>query len=150
MLDRVCADRSSHRCRAEIPFGAGFALNGIVAFDDDGRQLIVVHSTLGTLYKIEFSDSGRTIATVASPTLNGDGLLLDRGRLVVVLGGTAELAFLKLKHGRTVAELIETRTDSTFQRPSTVARARDRYLVVNADFTTNTPPFTLSGLPRKG
>jgi hypothetical protein len=133
----------------EIPFGAGFALNGIVAFGD-GSELIVVHSALGTLYKITFSGSGRTITTVSAPTLNGDGLLRDRGRLVVVLGNTHELAFLKLKDNRTRAELVETRTDSTFQRPSTIARAHNRYLVVNADFTTNTPPFTLSAVPRKG
>ncbi len=133
----------------EIPFGGGFALNGVVAFGD-GSELIVVHSALGTLYRITFSGSGRTITQVASPTLNGDGLLLDRGQLVVVLGSTQELAFLKLNGDRTAAELVETRTDPTFQRPSTVARAHDRYLVVNADFTTNTPPFTLSGLPRNG
>ena len=40
-------------------------------------------------------------------------------------------------------------TDPTFQRPSTLARAHNLYLVVNADFTTNTPPFTLTGLPRQ-
>jgi len=133
----------------EIPYGGGFALNGIVGFGD-GSELIVVHSALGTLYKITFSGSDRTITQVASPTVNGDGLLLDRGRLVVVLGDTHQLAFLKLNDDRTRAALLETRTDPTFQRPSTVARARNLYLVVNADFTTNTPPFTLSGLPRKG
>lgn len=133
----------------EIPFGAGFALNGIVALGD-GTELIVVHSALGTLYKITFTSSGRTITQITSPTMNGDGLLLDQGRLVVVLGNDAQLAFLKLNDDRTAAELVETRTDLTFQRPSTVARARNLYLVVNADFTTNTPPFTLSGLPRNG
>ena len=30
----------------------------------------------------------------------------------------------------------------------TVARARDRYLVVNADFATSTVPFIVSGLAR--
>jgi len=29
-----------------------------------------------------------------------------------------------------------------------VARARNFYLVVNADFTTSTPPFKVTGLPR--
>ena len=36
----------------------------------------------------------------------------------------------------------------SFQGPSTIARARDRYLVVNPDFATSTPPFTVTALPR--
>ena len=134
----------------EIPFGGGFALNGIVAFNG-GRELIVVHSSLGTLYRITFTDEGREITQLDAPTVNGDGLLVDQGMLIVVLGDDAELAFLDLNSDRSGATLLEseTRTDPTFQRPSTLARAHNLYLVVNADFTTNTPPFTLTGLPRQ-
>jgi hypothetical protein len=49
----------------------------------------------------------------------------------------------------TAATFLFKRTDPTFQRPSTLARAGNSYLVVNADFTTSTPPFTLTGLPRQ-
>ena len=79
----------------------------------------------------------------------GDGLLVDQGMLIAVLGGSAELAFLDLNADHTSAVLLGTRTDPTFQRPSTLARAHNLYLVVNADFTTSTPPFTLTGLPRQ-
>jgi sugar lactone lactonase YvrE len=133
----------------EIPFGGGFALNGIVAYKG-GTELVVVHSTLGTLYRINLTDDGRTITQIAAPTVNGDGLLVDRGMLVVVLGNTAQLAFLALNGGHTAATLLERRTNATFERPSTIARAHNQYLVVNADFTTNTPPFTLTGLSRTG
>ena len=44
--------------------------------------------------------------------------------------------------------LADQRTDASFQGPSTIARARDRYLVVNPDFATSTPPFTVTALPR--
>jgi Cu-Zn family superoxide dismutase len=132
----------------EIPFGGGFALNGIVAFDG-GRELIVVHSSLGTLYRIDFTDGGREITEIDAPTVNGDGLLVDQGMLIVVLGNSAELARLDLSADHGTASLLDTVTDSTFQRPSTLARAHNLYLVVNADFITNTPPFTLTGLPRQ-
>jgi hypothetical protein len=77
-------------------------------------------------------------------------MLLDRGRLIVVRGSPAALLFLKLKHHASSAELVATQTDPTLRGPSTVARARHLYLVVNADFATSTTPFTVSGLPRGG
>lgn len=133
----------------EIPWLDTFNLNGIVAYDG-GETLVVVHSALGTLYKITFTDSGRSITQLTAPTVNGDGLLVDRGLRIAVLGNSHQLAFLELNGDRTAATLVETRTDPTFQRPSTIARARNNYLVVNADFTTNTPPFTLTRLSRTG
>ena len=137
----------------EIPFASPFNLNGIVDFRD-GRELVVVHSGLGTLYRIDLSFDGgsvaeRSITPIEGPAVNGDGLLVDQGMLIVVLGNTAELAFLDLDAQHTSASLLFKRTDPTFQRPSTLARAHNWYLVVNADFTTNTPPFTLTGLPRQ-
>ena len=132
----------------EIPFSGGFAVNGIVAFNG-GRELIVVHSGLGNLYRIAFTDDGREITEIDAPTVNGDGLLVDQGMLIVVLGNSAELARLDLSADHGSATLLDKVTDSTFQRPSTLARAHNVYLVVNADFTTNTPPFTLTGLPRQ-
>ena len=39
-------------------------------------------------------------------------------------------------------------TDPSLRGPSTIARAKNRYLVVNADFATNTQPYTVSALRR--
>ena len=50
-------------------------------------------------------------------------------------------------HGKR-AELRGTRTSPLLRGPSTIARAKDTYLVVNADFATSTKPFTVAGLPR--
>jgi len=134
----------------EIAYVSGFNLNGIVA---RGHELIVVQSNTGKLFSIAVRKGGtaREIHQIASdPVVGGDGMLLDRGRLIVVRGSPAALLFLKLKHHASSAKLVATQTDPTLRGPSTVARARHLYLVVNADFATNTTPFTVSGLPRGG
>ncbi len=66
----------------------------------------------------------------------------------MVRGAPAGLTFLTLSHDRSRAEVSTVLTDPTLKGPSTVARADDRYLVVNADFATSTAPFTVSALRR--
>ncbi len=135
----------------EIAYAAGFNLNGIVA-RKGGRQLLVVQSNTGKLFRIDVGGpNGRAIRQVdVAPLVGGDGLLLDNGRLVVVRGAPASLTFVKLEADARRGEIRATRTDASLRGPSTVARARSLYLVVNADFATGTTPFTVSGLPRKG
>jgi sugar lactone lactonase YvrE len=136
----------------EIAYTTGFNLNGIVT-RDDGRRLIVVQTNTGKLFRIDLGAgaSSRRISQIDAPALpGGDGMLIDRGRLVVVQGSPAALSFLKLDHGASRARLVDTLTDPTLRGPSTVARARKLLLVVNADFATSRTPFTVSGLPRGG
>jgi sugar lactone lactonase YvrE len=144
----------------EIPFNpapSAFNLNGIVV-RESGRhrdELIVVNSGTGQLFRVKVGDDGRRIREVevkGGPFVGGDGLLIDRGRLLVVQGSTDDFPqgvvnVIKLRHGGR-RELEDQRTDASFQGPSTIARARDRYLVVNADFATSTPPFTVTALAR--
>ena len=167
----------------EIPFNAAptaFNLNGIVVDDDRGDdeghhggkgghrghhadrrgdELIVVDSDTGQLFRVKVGKGGndarkiRELNVTGGPFKGGDGLLIDRGRLIVVQGSTDEFAngvvnFIKLRHGGRKGQLEDQRTDASFQGPSTIARARDRYLVVNPDFATNTPPFTVTALAR--
>jgi sugar lactone lactonase YvrE len=138
----------------EIQYTAGaFNLNGIVA-RKAGRQLIVVQSNTGKLFRINFDEdavNGRTIRQIAvEPLVGGDGMLLDRGRLVVVQGGPpATLAFVQLEGDARRGQVVDRRTDATLRGPSTIARARQLYLVVNADFATGTTPFTVSGIRRQ-
>jgi Cu-Zn family superoxide dismutase len=137
----------------EIAYGSGFNLNGIVA-RGDGRRLIVVQTNTGKLFRIDLGTGGassRRIQQIDAPVLlGGDGLLIDRGRLVVVVGSPAALQFLKLDGDAARGRLVDTQTDPTLRGPSTVARVRKLLLVVNADFATSTTPFTVSGLPRSG
>ncbi|MFL6100300.1 MAG: SMP-30/gluconolactonase/LRE family protein [Actinomycetales bacterium] len=135
---------------AEIPYTAGaFNLNGIVKFRG-GRELVVVNTADGKLYRIQFHVvGGPTISVVDAPALvGGDGMIVDRGQLVVVRGDPASLTFLDLNDGRSQASIDRVVTDPALRGPSTVAAAFSRYLVVNADFATSTQPFTVAGLVR--
>ena len=167
----------------EIPFNAApaaFNLNGIVVDgdrgDDQGRhrgdrhghhgdrradKLIVVDSDTGQLFGVKVGKDGnaarkiREVQVDGGPFTGGDGLLIDRGQLLVVQGSNPDdgfpngvVDFIDLRHGGRSGELADQRTDDSFQGPSTIARARDRYLVVNPDFATSTPPFTVTALPR--
>ena len=132
----------------EIKYESGFNLNGIVALKG-GRALVVVQSNTRKLFRIDLDDdapNGRAIHRIVVEPLFGDGLLLDRGELVVVTPPT--ITFVKLSDKADRGTVVERRTDPALRGPSTVARARDFYLVVNADFATNTTPFTVTGLPR--
>jgi len=136
---------------SEIPFEAGqFNLNGIVT--RGSHRLVVVDTNSGKLFRIELDadlSSIRAIDEIQGATvLGGDGLLLDRGRLVVVQGNPAQLSFLKLRAGARRATLERTQTSDKLRGPSTVDRADGLYLVVNADFAGNRRPFTVAGLPR--
>jgi sugar lactone lactonase YvrE len=135
-----------------IPYTTGeFNLNGIVA--KSARKLVVVNSSTGKLYRIKLGHDGDSIDSIDEITgatvPGGDGMLLDNGRLVVVQGDPAQLSFLKLRKGARRAKLERTETSDKLRGPSTVDRAKNLYLVVNADFATSTKPFTVAGLPRK-
>ncbi len=135
-----------------IPFEAGeFNLNGIVA--KSSRKLIVVNSNSGALFRIDLAADGSSIREIdemeGAVVPGGDGLLLDRGRLVVVQGDPAQLSFLNLHEGARRATLERTQTSDKLRGPSTVDRANGLYLVVNADFELSRRPFTVVGLPRE-
>jgi sugar lactone lactonase YvrE len=137
---------------AGIPFQDGFNLNGIVA--KTSHKLVVVQSNTGKLFRIDLGDDGDAIDAIDEvqgvSVPGGDGMLLDDGKLVVVQGGPpAQISFIKLKHGGTRGELRDVRTSKLLNGPSTIDRAKDLYLVVNADFATSTKPFTVAGLPRR-
>ena len=129
-----------------------FNVNGIVA--KGGRKLVVVDANSGKLFRIELGDDRASIEEIdeieGATVPGGDGMLLDRGRLVVVQGApTNQLSFLKLRGGARRATLERTQTSDKLRGPSTVDVAKRLYLVVNADFGTNQKPFTVAGLPRR-
>jgi Cu-Zn family superoxide dismutase len=129
-----------------------FNLNGIV--QKDKRRLIVVQSNTGQLWRIDLAkglDAIKKIVEITGVSVpGGDGMILDRGRLVVVQGGPpAQLNFVKLKHGARKGKSVRTQTSPNLHGPSTVARDGKFYLVVNADFTNSAKPFTVAGLLRK-
>jgi Cu-Zn family superoxide dismutase len=154
-----------------------FNLNGIVA-GHDGNELTVVQTNTGKLYRISFGDNrandhrgdrdhahkaqaapaARKIEEIDlgnADVKGGDGLLVDRGRLLVVRGSTPTNAngaidVVKLSHHGTRGRVESEVTDPSLAGPSTIARARNRLLVVNADFAApaGTTQFTVTGLAR--
>ena len=135
----------------EIAYGGGFNLNGIVALDG-GRRLLVVQTSTGALFRVTPARDGsanRRIVRVAAPAVPGDGMALDRGRLLVVTGRPAQVVVLRLTSRRRAVR-VRAVTDPTLEGPSTIAVRGRRWLVVNADFATSTRPFTVSDLVRRG
>lgn len=134
----------------EIAYTAGqFNLNGIVA-RRGGQELIVVNTSSKSLFRIDIdrnNTAARTITKIDAPELGGDGLLIDRGRLLVVTGDPAAVTVLKLSRHDLRASVDEVLTDPSLRGPSTIARANNRYLVVNAAFGQPTP-YTVSALLR--
>jgi sugar lactone lactonase YvrE len=159
-----------------------FNLNGIVA-GQDGEELIVVQSNTGKLFRIRFPGSGdrnsrgddgrraraaqtaparriREIDLGGATVQGGDGLLKDRGRLLVVRGTNGAAAgqpgangvvdVVKLRRHDSRGRVESTVTDPTFAGPSTIARAAKRLLVVNANFAAGpaAPQYTVTGLAR--
>jgi len=135
----------------EIAYTTGqFNLNGIVA-RRDGRELIVVSTFSESLFRIDIdrhNSAARKITKIDAPALAGDGLLIDRGQLLVVTGDPAEVTVLNLSRHDSRARVSKVLTDSSMHGSSTIAHAENRYLVVNADFTRSALPFTVSALPR--
>jgi Cu-Zn family superoxide dismutase len=152
-----------------------FNLNGIVA-GHDGNELTVVQSNTGKLYRItvggdhgnghhgdharkaQAAPAARKIEEIdlgGADVKGGDGLLQDRGRLLVVRGSTptnptGAIDVVKLSHHGTRGRVESEVSDPSFNGPSTIARARGRLLVVNPDFAdaTTATQFTVSNLAR--
>ena len=108
----------------EIAYEPGqFNLNGIVS-RRGGRELIVVSSFSQSLYRIRLHapNGPRGIRKIDAPKLEGDGLLMDRGRLLVVTRDPAAVAVLSLRHRDLRARIAWVRTHPSLRGPSTVAR----------------------------
>lgn len=132
----------------EMTYIGAFNANGIEIADE--RTFLVMQSSTGLLYRIILDKNapfGRTVRQLAAPpVVGGDGITWDRGRLMVVDGDLARLVFLALKADLTEGVITKETTDPALKEPSTVARAWNRYLVVNADFATDTTPFSVVSL----
>ena len=138
------------------PSGQTFNLNGIVA--RTSHQLVVVNSATGGLFRIALNRTRvaiRRIARIRGATVpTGDGMILDGGRLFVVQGGNAaqnvptQISFVKLRRGARRATVQRTRRSRRLVGPSTIAPARNLYLVVNANFSAPAVSPNVVGLPR--
>lgn len=143
---------------ADAPLENSTFLAALWAFKASSDGVVAsasVQGNTGKLFRIDLDDDapyGREIHQIGvEPLVGGDGLLLDHGDLIVVQfdpSSPPTLTFVKLNAKAERGKVVERRTDPTLREPSTVARARNFYLVVNADFGASATPFTVSCLPR--
>jgi sugar lactone lactonase YvrE len=122
----------------------GFNANGIAA-TPDGKYLIIVHSSFGTLSRVD-PETGYAalipLSGMADSVPFGDGILLEGRTLYVVQNQLNQIAVVELSPHLTSGEIVELITDDNFRVPTTVA-SFGRYLyAVNARFGTPPTPDT--------
>ncbi|MHB9758492.1 SMP-30/gluconolactonase/LRE family protein [Streptomyces sp. BYX5S] len=125
--------------------------NGLVP-TADGRDLIVVNSVQGRLYRVDTKTGHAALVELVGlpDVVNGDGLVRIGSLLYVVQNRLNRIAVLRLDKRETKATLVRFLTDPRFDVPSTAARHGDRLYLVNARFTTPpTPETTYNGVAVK-
>ncbi len=129
----------------EIPLGGDFEFvpgqfnaNGIEA-TAGGKDLIVVNSVLGTLYRVDPDTGVATLIDLGGDSVvNGDGLFLRGDDLFVVQNQLNQIAVVDLNRRVDAGVIERVITDSRFDIPTTLDGIGGSLYVVNARF--NTPP----------
>ncbi len=115
---------------------SGFNANGI-ASTPDGRWLIIVNSTVGTLYRVDPATGVATAIDLGGASaINGDGILLEGKTLYVVQNQLNQVEVFRLSPDYRSAELVETLTNPAFVVPTTIASFGHSLYAVNAKFGT--------------
>jgi sugar lactone lactonase YvrE len=133
----------------ELPLGGAFTFvpgdfnaNGIEA-TADGRALIIVHTALGVLYRVDPTSGDASLIDLGGASVSaGDGLLLQGQTLYVVRNELNQVAVVELDAGLTMGVVAATLTDPRLDTPTTIAAFGDRLYLVNARFTTPPTPTT--------
>ncbi|RYZ32989.1 MAG: hypothetical protein EOP49_36635, partial [Sphingobacteriales bacterium] len=82
----------------QIPYGTGINANGIEA-TPDGKQLLVVISNSGKLYRVNIADKGISEIALNTPVTSGDGLLTDGNTLYISRNATGLIFPVTLNAG---------------------------------------------------
>lgn len=136
----------------DVTLETGNNLNGIEA-TRKGRHLLAVQSNTGALWRIDPKTGGAVKVDLGGATLvNGDGLLLEGRRLLVVQNRVNKIAVVKLAKGFGSGKVKRTFTSEEFDVPTTIARSGKRLYAVNARFGTTDEqpaPYWVTKLRRK-
>lgn len=132
-----------------IEYVDGFNLNGIVS-TEDGRYLIVTHSTTGQLFRIDTESQEVTEIDLGGGKVAGDGMVLDGQTLYAVTG--SEISRVQLSEDYTSGTIEGSFSDPSFKSPTTIDKYDERLLVVNSQFDARESgdpelPFTVSDVP---
>jgi sugar lactone lactonase YvrE len=114
-----------------------FNFNGIQA-TPGGETIIVAHSTLGQLFKVDPNTGASvTVAGVSVPSV--DGIVLA-GRKLWVVQANNQVSVIRLGRQFDTGTVEKVITDDLFQSPTTAALRGDQLAVVNGKFDTGFPP----------
>jgi sugar lactone lactonase YvrE len=131
-------------------YRSGINANGIASFDR-GRLLVVVQFNTGKLFRIDTRTKAVSEIDLGGATVaDGDGLVPDGGRLLVVRHSAGEIAEVRLLRGRREGRITATIGSGALAFPTTAARDGRRLLVVNSQFDKRggapALPFTVSAV----
>jgi sugar lactone lactonase YvrE len=123
----------------EYDFRPGsFNANGIDALPN-GKTLVIVNSTTGTLYQVDPTTGSATRIDLGGGTVPaGDGILLQGKTLYVVQNNLNQVAVIDLSSDYSSGEIVSLIKSPLFRVPTTIAGFGDTLYVVNARF--GTPP----------
>ena len=131
-----------------VPVAGTPNANGIAA--SRGRYVVFVQSNAGKLFRLDRGTREVTeIPVTRGEVTNGDGIVLKKRTLYVVRNRDQLIAKVKLSRGFDTARVVRTKTDDSFEDPTTAAlTGKKRLLVVNSDFFPPPvgPPFTVSAV----
>ncbi len=132
-----------------IEYVEGFNLNGIVS-TEDGRYLIVTHSTTGQLFRIDTESKEVVEIDLGAGEVAGDGMVLDGRTLYAVT--ESEITRVEMSDDYTSGEIQGSFSGPSLKSPTTIAKYDERLLVVNSQFgarESGNPelPFTVSDIP---
>lgn len=118
----------------------GFNANGIEAIQN-GRALIVVHSSRGELYRVDPATGEATLIDLGGDAVPaGDGILLLGHTLYVVQNQLNQIAVVELASNYLSGDVTQTITDPAFRVPTTIASFGRFLYVVNARFGVTPGP----------
>ena len=123
----------------------GINVNGIV-ISADGRYLIIAKRNENALYRVDLQSKQIAPVDMSKDMLTTpDGMFLQGDTLYVAQNLPKSVAVVKLSSDFSGATLERTIPHPTFAFPTSVARYRDRLLVVNSQFNTTGSPAAVSG-----
>jgi sugar lactone lactonase YvrE len=123
----------------------GINVNGIVA-SADGRYLVIAKRNENALFRVDLKSKQIVPVELPKDTLNTpDGMFLQGTTLYVMQNLPKAVAVLKLSQDLTKATLERSIPHPTFAFPTSVARLRDKLLVVSAQFDTKGSPAAVTG-----
>nr|WP_245721598.1 superoxide dismutase [Nocardia crassostreae] len=125
-----------------VPGPNAFNANGIVR-TPDGSGLIIVQSDTGQLFRVDpATGAARRVDIGAESLIDGDGLLLQGNKLLVVQNRLNAIAVITLDDAGTTGRVERRVTDPRFDVPTTFGAFGGRLYLPNARFTTTPEPTT--------